>query len=531
MSGVTHLTWAASLAVLLSAAAPARATPAPVRLLVVTHAAAGASDRADARRDASVRLVDRLPGRVDVVRPVGGQSPTAAIASLRSDPAVAVAEPDRAITLASAPDPLLDYQWALTNTGAFRWEGTTLADADIDADEAWALSTGEAVSVAVADTGADLDHPDLVGHLEPGWDYADSDDDPSDSNGHGTHVTGIIAAGSGNGVGITGIAPGATVVPQRVLDEDGHGYTSAELAAFADAAAGGVKIVNASFGAGTYSAVEDAFIRDHQEVLFVVAAGNQGTNLDDRAKYPCALPYDNVLCVGASTPDDRRASFSDYGAATVDIFAPGRDIASTWIGKGYALESGTSMAAPMAAAVAALVAARFPDFTATQLKQAIVAGADHPQALAGLSVSGGRLNAAGALTAAAELPVPAAAAAPPPVATPAPVPDRAAPVAAEARGGAVVGLAIRGVPRTKRNRAQLSFRLTAPAVVSIRLERRRCARSRCRWQAMARWSVQGAEGLRRLRLGGRTAVPGQWRAVVSTPTGTSRSAVFRVRAG
>ena len=296
MSRVTLITFAAALTALL--AGPVAATAGQQsRLLVMTE-----------------------DGEVAVVSPGPGISTAAALAELRSDPDVVVAEPDRPISIAATDDPLFKYQWALDNPGVFAWSGVSMPGADIDVFTAWRDSLGADVAVAVADTGVDDDHPDLDGALEPGWDYEDDDADPYDFNGHGTHVTGVIAARSGNGKGIAGVAPEARVVALRILDGDGTGSTSDEVAAFSDAAGDGVKIVNASFGSGSYSAAEDLVIRANPKTLFVVAAGNLGLNLDLIPKFPCALNYDNVICVGASTPDDRRALFSDFGGKHVDLF-------------------------------------------------------------------------------------------------------------------------------------------------------------------------------------------------------------------
>jgi thermitase len=399
---------------LLAAVIFAPTAAAADRIVLKRRAGLSAAERADVRADAAVALAEtlRIAG-IEVVRPRDGDR-TRALAELREDPNVLWAEPDR--RRHAAADPMAGLLWGLNNTGQSVWGSRGTPDADIDAPEAWTVTRGAGVTVAVVDTGADLGHPDLAAHLHPGYDFVDNDSNPTDANGHGTHVAGTIAAAD-NGVGVVGVAPDASVVPLRVLGADGSGYSSDVAAAFDWAGDHDVRVVNASLGADSPTAAEQQAIHDHPATLYVVAAGNDGLDVDATPRYPCAYTEPNVLCVGASDSDDQIADFSNWGAAGVDLFAPGTLIVSSWprtfssdldfyfeTGAGYELLDGTSMATPHVAGAAALVAADHPGVDAGQIKAALMGSADPIASLASKSVSGARLNAAAAVGAAAPAP-------------------------------------------------------------------------------------------------------------------------------
>jgi subtilisin family serine protease len=182
-----------------------------------------------------------------------------------------------------------------------------------------------------------------------GWDWVGNDNTPEDTSGHGTHVTGIAAAAQGNGLGGAGVAPGARVLPLRVLSGSPPAGTPSNIAnAFDYAGDIGLRIVNGSLGSPTFSQTISNAIDAHPATLYVIAAGNSANNNDATPFYPCADPAPNVLCVGATTNADAIATFSNYGATTVDLFAPGQDITSTCFAtaSSYCPMSGTSMAAP-----------------------------------------------------------------------------------------------------------------------------------------------------------------------------------------
>lgn len=382
---------------LLPASALAR-EDAPGEILLQRAPGVTAGEAAQVRRDAGVRLVDRPLTGVDRVA-VAGADPAAALAQLRRDPDVAWAEPNRLTRATDAvTDPYFRYQWGLENTGLFGEATPTTADADIDITGAWPIGIGAGVTVAVVDSGVKLDHPDLAGRLLPGFDFLDGAGDVTDLNGHGTQVSGIIAAGA-NAIGTVGVAPGASVEPLRILDAQGVGTTADSAAAFDRAGTEGVRIVNASISAARPTITELLAIQRHPDTLFVVAAGNDGQDIDATTtrSYPCSYAEPNVICVGASDWNDRPARYSNRGRLSVDLFAPGDAIYSPSVNALYAYMSGTSAAAPMVAGTAALLAGARPELTPLQIKQRLLDSVDHPAALDGLSVSGGRLNAAAAL--------------------------------------------------------------------------------------------------------------------------------------
>ncbi|MGI8780370.1 MAG: S8 family serine peptidase, partial [Solirubrobacteraceae bacterium] len=392
------LTCLAALLAICLPAASARADASVAQEIVVMRA--GGLTQVELAR-AGVRAERDLPlDGVEVVRARDGRA--AALSALRADPDVAWAEPNQ-LRHATA-DPLAGLLWGLQNTGQSVWWRHGTPDADVDAPEAWATTRGAGVTIAVADTGVDLGHPDLAGRLVPGYDFVEDDAEPEDAHGHGTHVAGTIAAGE-NGIGVIGVAPQATLMPLRVLDAQGTGSAADVAAAFAYAGDRGVRVVNASLGSSSSSLAERAAIHDHPATLYVVAAGNGGgdgvgdDNDGPASEYPCAYDEPNVLCVGATDADDERAGFSNFGATSVDLFAPGENIASTYLrggptyldayfgtGDGYEIMDGTSMAAPHVAGAAALAAAVRADWDAGQLKAAVMDGADRLPGLAGAAV-------------------------------------------------------------------------------------------------------------------------------------------------
>ncbi len=245
-------------------------------------------------------------------------------------------------------------------------------------------------------------HADLGGRVATGFNTVTNTTDTSDTAGHGTHVAGIIAASANNGAGVAGIAPDATIRPIKVFT-GATAYESDIAEGFTYAGQQGIPIVNASLGGNGTSATIESAMATYPTTLFVVAAGNNGTNNDVQPVTPCVTSLANVLCVGASTMDDTKASFSNYGASTVDLFAPGESIASTYPSPAYKYLDGTSMASPYVAGTAALVASITP-LRGAALANQIKATVDHPAALIGLGVTGGRLNAARAVGAATDAP-------------------------------------------------------------------------------------------------------------------------------
>jgi thermitase len=376
-----------------------------VREIVVKRApGVSAAQQAAIRAQAGVRYAGPgpLPGTELDQAPAGQLA--AAVTKLERDSQVQYAEPNGVVHTTSTPnDPYFSQQWALQNTGQSVSANAGTAGDDIGVSYVWPHSTGAGVTVAVVDTGADSTAPDLSGQLVSGYSWVNGDGDTQDENGHGTHVSGIIAAAQNNGIGVSGVAPGARVMPLQALDASGSGTDTDVAAAFNYAGEDNVPLVNASLGSTTPSQVIEQAIAAHPNTLYVVAAGNDATDNDNPSTpfYPCDLTEANVICVGASDQNDQPAWFSDYGASSVDLFAPGVNILSTWLSSGgaaqYVYADGTSMATPMVSATLALMLARNPSLSATQLKGDLLASVDPESQLAGESVSGGELDAPAAV--------------------------------------------------------------------------------------------------------------------------------------
>lgn len=372
------------------------------QIIVERRADTSAAERATLRAQAGVTYVGPgpLPNTEIDQAPSGDLS--AAVAALGRDPEVQFAEPNAEVHAAGVPnDPYFSQQWGLDNTGQSVEGIAGTAGDDIGATYAWPHSTGSGVTVGVVDTGADATAPDLQGQLVAGASFLNGvqGTNTQDGNGHGTHVSGIIAAVQNNSTGVSGVAPGAKVMPLQALDSSGSGTLDDVASAFAYAGQHNIPIVNASLGGPSSSQTLEQAVADYPNTLYVVAAGNNGTNNDDPSTsfYPCDLPEANLICVGASDQNDQPAYFSDYGASSVDLFAPGVDILSTWLSSGYAYDSGTSMATPMVTGTLALMLARNPSLTAAELKSDLLASVDQAPQMAGLSVSGGLLDAAAAV--------------------------------------------------------------------------------------------------------------------------------------
>ena len=318
-------------------------------------------------------------------------------------------------------DPLFNEQWALNNTG----QGGGKTNADLKALLAWEKAKGtKDVVVAVLDSGVDYTHPDLVGNMwiRPdnvpqykddelgtfndlhGFNGTDNQGDPMDENGHGTHCSGIIGAEGDNNEGIAGINWNVTIMPLKFMGRGGFGTTKDAIEAInyaIDRKRNGVnvRIINASWGSTAYSkALEDAIRAAGEEgILFVAAAGNNGTSNDRSPHYPSNYDLPNVISVAATDRFDNLTSFSNFGIKTVHIAAPGKDIMSTWLNDDYREASGTSMATPYVAGVAALILANEPKMSVEKLREKLLKSVDKIDSLNGKLESGGRINAAKAL--------------------------------------------------------------------------------------------------------------------------------------
>lgn len=343
-----------------------------------------------------------------------GTSMQQALAFWQSHPNVAIVTPDFELTTQSIPnDPSFGSLWGLSNNGS---QGGLL-NADINIEPAWALGTATSIVTAVIDTGVDYTHPDLASNIWTntdevagngidddgngfvddvrGWDFVNNDSDPMDDNGHGTHVAGTIGAVGNNGIGVTGVAWTASIMPLKFLDQSGSGSLSDAIKAIQYARVNGAKIINASWGGGGFSSALQSAITQFitSGGLFVAAAGNEATNNDVTPSYPAN--YQGVISVGASTRTDTRASFSNYGTS-VDVFAPGQSILSTLPGNRYGSLSGTSMATPQVAGALALLWGQNPTLSATTISQALINSTDN--VLRASNSTHGRINVGAAAT-------------------------------------------------------------------------------------------------------------------------------------
>lgn len=350
-----------------------------------------------------------------------------ALAAYRANPDVLYVQPNYRVHIelaANDPSYADGALWGLHNTG----QDGGKVDADIDAPEAWEITTGRGNTlVAVIDSGVDYTHPDLAeniwtnlaevagdgidndgnGFLDDvhGYDFANNDGDPMDDHGHGTHVAGTIAAAANNGIGVTGVNWNTQVMALKFLDASGSGNTSDAIRALEYAVKMGARISNNSWGGGPFdaalaNAIGAAALRGH---IFVAAAGNNNRNNDASAHYPSSYSHNNIVSVAATDRNDRRASFSNYGATTVDLGAPGVSILSTTPNSTYSSFNGTSMATPHVTGVLSLVWDLRPEWTYTQVIQQVLSTVDPVQDLGGRTVTGGRLNARKALEGAATL--------------------------------------------------------------------------------------------------------------------------------
>jgi subtilisin family serine protease len=318
-------------------------------------------------------------------------------------------------------DPMFGDQWSLENTGQRGGQ----AKADISALAAWEKTKGsDKVVVAVLDSGVDYTHPDLINNMwvrppnmsrysddelgtiddAHGFNAINNTGDPMDDNGHGTHCAGIIGAEGDNNEGIAGVNWKVEIMPLKFMNANGSGSTKDAIKAInyvieRKRAGVPVRVINASWGSTMKSkALEDA-IREAGDngILFIAAAGNSSADSDRSPHYPAGYNLPNVISVAALNRNDELASFSNYGAKSVHVAAPGAEILSTWLGGSFEEHSGTSMATPEVVGVAALVLSIDPDVSVKELKQRLMDATDPLPALKGKVVTGGRINAARAV--------------------------------------------------------------------------------------------------------------------------------------
>jgi thermitase len=342
----------------------------PGEVIVRFKQGASRSGRLAAKGHADASLERKLLlARTELVEVAEGEEKEA-VARLEQDPNVLYAEPNAILHEEATPnDTRFTDLWGLNNTGQQVDGVVGLADADIDAPEGWTLGTGlrSSVRVAVVDSGVVANHPDLAANMfiNPGengggkrtngidddgngkiddfrgWDFASNDNNPTTNRDHGTHVAGTIAGRSNNSLGVAGEASfpttgnwrGPKILAVKVLDEQGSGTIASVADGLVYAGTMNAKVANASLAFTGTSTTLDNAIKSKPGTLYVVAAGNDGTNNDTAPRSPCnpaTIPdAANKICVAATNSSDALASFSNFGAVNVDVAAPGVNILST----------------------------------------------------------------------------------------------------------------------------------------------------------------------------------------------------------
>jgi len=311
-------------------------------------------------------------------------------------------------------------QWSLQNNG----QNGGIAGIDVDATEGWEIETNASeVIVAIIDSGINLQHEDLISNLwtnplEIPNNGVDDDEngyvddhhginsitgsgDPTDDNGHGTHCAGIIGASANNGVGISGIAWEVKLMPLKFLNTEGEGATSDAIECIRYAIENGATIMNNSWGgqnflASLQNAIEEA---NSAGIIFVAAAGNEGSDNDSNPTYPANYNVPNIVSVASINRDGSLSEFSNYGVDTVDVAAPGAEIPSTWHDSNTAYEtiSGTSMATPLAAGILALQSTVYESDSHLQQIDRLKKSSTPQPSLESLVSSGGIVNLLNAL--------------------------------------------------------------------------------------------------------------------------------------
>lgn len=376
-------------------------------------------------------------GELYQLRTGAGESVEATIERLSGQPGVIYAEPnyligpdddERGPVVDPGPGPraagqrlpgdLAESQWNLRNVGQ---QGGT-PGVDIGAARAWAIQTGkpngQGPLITVIDSGVDYAHPDLAANMwtnpgeipgngvdDDGNGYVDDvhgvdvqrrTGDPMDVNGHGTHIAHVIGGVTDNGAGLAGLNWGATVAGVKMSTDSGHSDAAAAVASLLYATAIGSRITSNSWGGAAFSqALKDVMAAS--PALHVCAAGNSALDSDVYPTYPASFDLPNVIAVAAHDRDDQMPHFSNHGAKSVHVAAPGQAITAAIPGGKYGQMTGTSMATPHVSGVAGLLLAQYPDLTNEQLKARLMGTVVKGPAYEGRTISGGRVDAAAAL--------------------------------------------------------------------------------------------------------------------------------------
>lgn len=369
---------------------------------------------------------EKISGQnIVVVKKAIFQMSDSAIKSLNQNPLVELAEPNFIYKIKRAPtDPMYIQTWGLANTGQPDPKNQVgVAGIDINAEKAWEIQTGTREKIiAVIDTGIDYNHPDLVDNMWKneieaagksgvdddnngvvddiyGYNAINGSGNPRDDQGHGSHCAGTIGARANNGIGVAGVNWNVRMMAVKFLDASGSGTLADAIKAIDYATKMGAHVLSNSWGGGGFSqTLFDSIQRSNDAgAIFIAAAGNEYNNNDTHATYPATYQVDNVVAVAAIDNRGSKADFSNYGRKTVHLGAPGVNVMST-TGGGYKSFSGTSMATPHVAGVAALLWANESSLTAKEVKERLVATVRPLASMKNKTRSGGMVDAYGALT-------------------------------------------------------------------------------------------------------------------------------------
>jgi thermitase len=337
--------------------AKADTTKAHAKDQILVKAKAGKDLKATAAKHGATK-VEELSGEWKLVKVPAGKA-AEFVEKFNADADVEMAELDYIHTISATPnDPSYASQYHLTK---------------IQANLAWDIHTGGSnATIAIVDTGVDIQHPDLSGKIVAGYDYVNNDTNADDDQGHGTHCAGIATASSNNGINGAGVSWGAKIMPVKVLNSAGSGTTSAIINGVNFAKNNGAHVISMSLGGGAYTqAFQDAITSAwNAGVVVVAAAGNNGNTV---VQYPAN--YANVISVASTTSTDAKSSFSTYGT-WVDVAAPGSSIYSTANGGGMTTMSGTSMATPVVAGLAGLLRTKNTTASAAAIRDRIFTTSD-----------------------------------------------------------------------------------------------------------------------------------------------------------
>jgi subtilisin family serine protease len=389
------------------------AVPGEILVKLRAHAprSVQAQVAADAQADSAEQVGEVEGGTIRKLR-VRGDVATA-LRNLSGNSWVEYAEPNYIVHADTVPnDPQFGELWGLRNTGQVIGGVAGTVGADIKAEPAWTVTTGtRTVVVGVVDTGIDYNHPDLAANVwsnpggiggcpvgTHGFNAITKSCDPLDDHDHGSHCSGTIGGVGNNAQGVAGVNWTASIMGLKFLDASGSGTTADAISAIdfavnAKIAGVNLRVLSNSWGGGAFSqALLDAINRANtNDILFVAAAGNSATNNDTTPHYPSSYNAPNVIAVAATDNRDALASFSNFGATSVHLGAPGVNILSTVRGNAYAFFSGTSMATPHVSGAAALILSQ-GSLTVSALKSRILSSVDPISALSGTTTTGGRLN-------------------------------------------------------------------------------------------------------------------------------------------